>query len=98
MSISYGTPWRGSKRRFLVEEDDIVKLSLYFAEMERMQQQQQQPTNDGSNIAVQNSQSNPTKEISRNFLGAGYAHVAVPSLRPLLHSQKLRSKGTPHVS
>lgn len=45
--------------------------------------------NGGSNTAAQNSQSNPTKQITPNFLGDSYARCPFA-----LHSRQLRSKGT----
>ncbi|KAL0125892.1 hypothetical protein PUN28_004750 [Cardiocondyla obscurior] len=45
--------------------------------------------NGGSNTATQNSQSNPTKQITTNFLGDSYAHCPFA-----LNSRQLRSKGT----
>lgn len=44
--------------------------------------------NGGSNTAAQNSQSNPTKQITPNFLGDSYARCPFA-----LHSRQLRSKG-----
>lgn len=45
-------------------------------------------TNGGSNTAAQNSQSNPTKQITLNFLDGSYACCPFAS-----HSRQLRSKG-----
>lgn len=45
--------------------------------------------NGGSNTAAQNSQSNPTKQITPNFPGDSYARCPFA-----LHSRQLRSKGT----
>lgn len=48
--------------------------------------------NGGSNTAAQNSQSNPTKQITPNFPGDNYARCPFA-----LHSRQLRSKGNPGV-
>lgn len=59
------------------------------AEGERDERDAQGDETNGSNIAAQNSQSNPTKQITPNFPGNSYARCPFA-----LHSRQVRSKAS----
>jgi len=84
-----------------VSEDDTVIIRLTAAEREDeddgpergkgrgIGNGERDEMSGGSNTAAQNSQSNPTKQITPNFLGDSYARCPFA-----LHSRQLRSKET----